>query len=166
MTPSSIASVASHLPLLSAARAGVEVDLNPTLVLVQLVVVTGLMLVLKPVLFDPMLKLFEEREKRVEGARAEARKMDDQAADILRSYTHEIEKVTKIASEERDRVRAEAQRLEAKEMAEARQEIATVLETGRKRIAEEAKALEVTLAESQGALSKDIAARVLGREVS
>src|SRR4051812_28392362 len=41
---------------------GVEVDFDGSLV-VQIVLFLTLMIVLRPILFDPMLKLFEEREK-------------------------------------------------------------------------------------------------------
>ena len=70
------------VPLLSAAAGAVEVDVNPTLVLMQLGVVTVLMLVLKPFLFDPLLAVFERRERMVEGTQHEARDLDDKAADI------------------------------------------------------------------------------------
>ena len=152
--------------LLSSAAGGVEVDVNFTLVLMQLGVVTVLMLVLKPVLFEPLLALFEEREKRIEGARLEARKMDDQAAEMLRKYEGEIEKVTRIAGEERDKVRAEAQKLEAQVLAEARAAAAELLERGREEIAKERAAAVATLGEGEAALTRDIASTVLGRELS
>ena len=50
----------SHL----ANEGAVNVDFDLTVV-GQIVLFVTLMLVLKPWLFDPMLKLFEEREKRV-----------------------------------------------------------------------------------------------------
>jgi F-type H+-transporting ATPase subunit b len=165
MTEAALAPLFAHARLLSAAG-GVEVDINPTLVLLQLAVVTGLMLVLKPLLFDPMLALFEEREKRVDGARAEARKMDDEAASILRKYETEIDKVRRAASEERDKVRAEAQKIEARELAEARRESAEILETGRAKIADEASRVATELSTATPEFARSIASRVLGREVS
>jgi F-type H+-transporting ATPase subunit b len=152
--------------LLSSAAGGVEVDVNFTLVLMQLGVVTVLMLVLKPVLFEPLLALFEEREKRIEGARLEARKMDDQAAEMLRKYESEIEKVTRLAGEERDKVRVEAQKLEAKVLAEAREAAAELLARGREEIAAERATAIATLGESEAALTRQIAGTVLGRELS
>jgi F-type H+-transporting ATPase subunit b len=157
---------AHGMSLLSAAAGGVEVDVNFTLVLMQLGVVTVLMLVLKPVLFEPLLALFEEREKRIDGAKLDARKMDDQAAEMLRKYESEIEKVTRLAGEERDKVRAEAQRLEAQVLAEAREATAKLLEQGRKEIAAERAAAVATLSENEVALTRQIAGTVLGRELS
>ena len=51
---------------MSALKEGaVNVDFDATL-LVEMVVFTVLCIVLKPILFDPMLKLFAEREKRID----------------------------------------------------------------------------------------------------
>ena len=48
------------------------------LVLVALFLI--LLIVLKPLLFDPLLQLFEEREKRIEGAKLTARRIDEESA--------------------------------------------------------------------------------------
>ena len=68
--------------LLAAAPQAINVDVDLTF-LVQLVLFVGLTLVLKPMLFDPMLKLFEEREKRIDGAKLQARKIDEKSASAL-----------------------------------------------------------------------------------
>lgn len=151
-------------PLLSGG--GIEVDISPTLMLIQFGVISTLVVVLKPLLFDPLLAVLEEREKRVDGARAEARKMDDEAADLLLKYEGEIQKVHRIASEERDKVRAAAQKVEAAEMAEARAESQAIVERGRAHLATERERLLGELAASETDLARQIAGRVLGREVS
>lgn len=155
------------LPLLLSAGAGggVEVDINPGLVALQLVLLALTWLVLKPLLFEPLLSLYEEREKRVEGARAEARRMDDQAAEMLRKYEKEIEQVHRVAADERERLRAEAQALETRSLDEARAEVGAVLEQGRRAIAEEVRAVEAALAQDVEPLARSVAAQVLGREV-
>lgn len=160
-----LASALGHARLLSAAG-GVEVDINPYLVLLQLGLVTGLMLVLKPLLFDPLLKLFEERERKVDGARAEARSMDDKAADIKLRLDAERERVHREAAAERDKLRAEAARIEASEMAAAKAEVTELLDNGRKRLREETTQLEGQLARDTDSIARDVAARVLGREVA
>ena len=64
--------------LAAGAPQAINVDVDWTF-LVQLGLIVALMLVLKPLLFDPMLKLFEEREKRIEGAKVQARHIDDKS---------------------------------------------------------------------------------------
>lgn len=153
-------------PLLNAAAGAVEVDINPTLVLMQLGLVTVLMLVLKPVLFDPLLAVFEKREGMVEGTLKQARDLDDKAADIKLQVDARLGEVIKVASEERDKLRNEAARRDAEALAKTRAEMASILEQGRRELSFEAAALEASLRGEVSALSREVASRVLGREVS
>src|ERR1700691_3108345 len=86
----------------------ITVDVDWTFV-VQLVLFVGLLLILKPILFDPMLQLFEERERRTEGAKLQARRIDEKSATALAKYEPELAKARAAASVERDKIRAEAQ---------------------------------------------------------
>jgi F-type H+-transporting ATPase subunit b len=142
----------------------VNVDLDLTFV-GQMVVFATLIIILKPLLFDPVLGLFQERERRTEGARAEARRMQEKAGELLREYEREMEKVHRVAGEERDKMRAETARLEAREIQEARAIAAKIVEEGRQRVAEEIHEIKFDLGRNSERLARDIAARVLGREV-
>ena len=75
----------------AASGGGVVVDLDVTVV-GQVVLFLILLVVLKPLLFEPMLKLFEERENRIEGAKLQARKMDEASAGALSKYEAEMHK--------------------------------------------------------------------------
>jgi F-type H+-transporting ATPase subunit b len=150
--------------LSSSSGGAVNVDLDLTF-LGQMVVFATVILVLKPLLFDPVLGLFQERERRTEGARAEARRMQEKAGELLREYEHEMEKVQRVAGEERDKMRAETARLEAKELVEARAIATKIVEEGRARIAEEIHEIKFDLGRNSERLARDIAGRVLGREV-
>lgn len=147
------------------ASADVTVDFDPTF-LVQVVLFAAFFLVLKPLLFDPLLRVFEEREKRTEGAKKEAREMDLEAGDIGAKYEVELERVRRIAGAEREKLRQEVSRLESQIMTEARAEAAQILETGKAKIAEEVAVLRADLEKQVPVLAADIASRMLGREVS
>ena len=84
-----------------------------------------------------LMRLFEERERRTEGAKKEARQMDEKAGALSSRYEAELEKVRREGGAEREKQRAEAARLEAKIMEEARIESARILEHGKERIAAE-----------------------------
>ena len=146
------------------ASGAVNIDFDLTFV-AQMVVFAALIFVLKPLVFDPVLGLFEEREKRTDGARASAREMQEKAGVLLRKYEHELEKVHQVAAEERDRTRAETARLEAEQMHEARAVASKIIDEGRARIAEEIHSVRFELGRSSERLARDIASRVLGREV-
>jgi F-type H+-transporting ATPase subunit b len=150
---------------LAASGGAVNIDFDLTFI-GQMVVFAALILVLKPLLFDPVLGLFEEREKRTDGAKAAAREMQEKAGELLRKYEQELEKVTRVAAAERDRIRAEAARAEAEQMHEARELATKIVDEGRERIQEEIHAIGFELGRSSEKLAHDIASRVLGREVA
>jgi len=146
-----------------ASQLSVDFDLT---FLAQLVLFTTFIIVLRPLLFDPLLRVFEERERRTDGAKKDARRMDAEAGELATRYEAELDKVRRQASVERERLRAETARAEAQIMAEAREETARILEAGKVRIAAEVASLRKELAEGRPELTAQIAARVLGREVS
>jgi F-type H+-transporting ATPase subunit b len=144
--------------------ASVHVDLDKT-VFIQMALFGILILILKPLLFDPMLRVFALREERTDGAKTEARKMQERAAEILSNYEAEIAKVRADATAERDRMRKETSQLEARILAEGREAAETIAADGRARIAEEMQAFQIELDEKTSALAGQIASRVLSREV-
>ncbi|HSO00737.1 MAG TPA: hypothetical protein VLS89_20735 [Candidatus Nanopelagicales bacterium] len=151
------------LPPLAAGAISVDFDLT---FLAQLVLFTFFILLLKPLLFDPLMRVFEERERRIEGVRGDARKMDEEAGALITRYEQEIEKIRQDAGQERERLRREAAALEAKVLAEAREETARFLEEGKARIASEVSQMRKELEANQPVLAAEIASRILGREVS
>lgn len=143
----------------------VNVDLDASF-LVQVVLFLILLAVLKPLLFDPMMKLFEEREKRIEGTRREASKEDERSAKALAKYEGILSKAREAGNAEAGTLRADAAKKEAEIMARVRASTAQTLEQGRAAIAAEAKLAREKLNADVAVLGREMAARVLGREVS
>jgi F-type H+-transporting ATPase subunit b len=156
----------SVISLGTSARAagGVEVDFDASLI-VQIVLFLVLLAVLKPLLFDPMLHLFEEREKRIEGARLQARKTDEASAGALAKYEAAMQKARATANAERDRLRAEGLATENEILAKVRASTAATLDQGRARIKAEVETARTALRQDVGTIARELAARVLGREV-
>ena len=155
----SLGDALGSLPL----AAGPSVDFDLT-VMVQALVFLGLAWVLKPLLFDPLIRVFEERELRTDGARAEARELEERAGELLERYQREYERVTRAASEERERIRSETSRLEAQILREARDRATRLVDDGRLAIAAEVTALKLELEQRSRRLAKDLARVALGRE--
>ncbi len=141
----------------------ISIDFDRTVV-IQMVVFATLIVVLRPLLFEPVLKVFEEREKRTEGAKADARKMQEEAGALLRRYETELEKVSRVAGDERDHARSETAKLEAEILAEARVASQKIVEEGRKKVEAEVGAIRFDLGRQSEQIAREIAARVLGRE--
>ncbi len=144
---------------------GVNLDFDMTFV-VQMVAFAILVMILKPLLFEPLLKLFEERERRTEGAKVLARRMDERAGELLRRYETELDVVRRTAAEERDKLRAEAQHLEAQILAEARADTAKLIAEGKRKLETERVATRAELSARVNDVARAIASRVLGREVA
>ena len=146
------------------AEGPVTVDLDAS-TLIQIGLFIVLFLVLKPVLFDPMLKLFEEREKRIDGAKLQARKMDEKSAGALSKYESEMAKARASANKERDQLRAEGVKTENEILEKVRKSTALTLEQGKRQARDEAARVRTELQTETGEMAKQLAARVLGREV-
>jgi len=151
--------------LARSAQAAVDVDFDKTL-FIQAALFLVLLFVIKPLLLDPMLKLFEERERRIDGAKLEARKMDEQSAGALSKFEGEMNKVRASANVERDKVRAEALKAESDLLGKVRERTAAKLEAGRKANTEEEKRARSGLETESRELARLLASRALGREVT
>jgi F-type H+-transporting ATPase subunit b len=154
----------STLSIQDAAGGGVTVDLDASLI-VQVVLFIVLMAVLKPTLFDPMLRLFEEREKRIDGTKAKARKKDKASAEALTKYEEAMGKARVAGGASRDEIRAEGLKKEQALMAEVRASVAATLESGRAAVGAEVEQARAKLKTEAAELGREIAARTLGREV-
>jgi len=157
----SVAPLALPPPLLALAG-GVTLDFDNTLG-IQIVLFVLLMFLLEPLLFQPVLRVFALREERTEGAKAQARELDEQAGEIYQRYQRELEHVNRVAAEERDRVRAETSKLEAEILREARAAVGKIVDDGRKQIAAELTRIRFDLGRESERLSHDIVERVVGR---
>jgi len=141
---------------------GVPLDFDRT-VLLQVVVFTVLIVVLKPLLFDPVLKVFALREERTEGARATARELQEKAGELLQRYEKELERVRQVAADERERLRAETSKLEAEILREGRDATARIVEDGRRKIEAEVNSIRVAVGAESEKVAQMIVERVVGQ---
>lgn len=139
-------------------------DFDLTFVL-QMLFFAALIVVLKPLLFEPVLRVFEEREKRTDGARQNARQMQEEAGALLSRYEQELAKVHEVARQERDRARADTARAEAELLAQARDSANRIVEEGRLRIERERRQIQFGLGQESERLARSVAEVVLGRSL-
>lgn len=148
--------------VLGAMSGGVPLDFDRT-VLVQIVVFAFLVVVLKPLLFDPVLKVFALREERTDGARATARELQERAGELLRRYEKELERVHQVAAEERELLRSETSKLEAEILREARDLTTRIVDDGRRKIETEVNAIRFELGKESERVAQMIVERVVGQ---
>lgn len=144
---------------------GVPLDFDRT-VLLQIVVFAVLIVVLKPLLFDPVLKVFALREQRTEGARATARELQEKAGELLLRYEKELERVKKVAAEERELLRSETSKLEAEILNEAREATTRIVEDGRRKIEAEVNSIRIAVGAESEKVAQMIVERVVGQGVN
>jgi F-type H+-transporting ATPase subunit b len=157
------ATTASALEGASKAMAGgVPLDFDRT-VLLQIAVFTLLVVVLKPLLFDPVLKVFALREERTEGARTTARELQEKAGELLRRYEKELQRVEQVAAQERELLRSETSKLEAEILREARTATTAIVEEGRRKIEAEVNSIRLAVGAESERVAQMIVERVVGR---
>ncbi|MDH4265038.1 MAG: ATP synthase F0 subunit B, partial [Deltaproteobacteria bacterium] len=141
------------------------IDLNLTLI-IQLAVVLSLIVILSQIAFKPFLSLLQARKERIEGAEKRARELQQQAEKLIERYREAISAAQAQGATIREEIRQEslAKEMEIlqKTMAEANQ----VIEDMKKKIAEETGLARKDLQLQARNLSREIAERILGRNLA
>jgi F-type H+-transporting ATPase subunit b len=154
---------APQVSILAASMGGgaVNIDFDRT-VLLQMGLFALLIVLLKPLLLGPVLRVFAQREERTEGARAEARAFEERAGELLGQYESRVAEVQRLAQDERDHLRAEAVKLEAEILGRAREDAARIVASGRASILREVEVLRQQMAGRRDAIVSDVVAGVSG----
>ena len=143
---------------------GSIIDLDGT-IWIQLGIFVIAFLLLRPLIFRPMIALFEARENAIEGAKVEALRLQDEAAAESDEFDEEMRRLRLQAGEERDRLRAEGKRLERTVLDRVRAETNTQLTEADQKLKAEAARLRQEVERGVPALAKQIASKMLDREV-
>jgi F-type H+-transporting ATPase subunit b len=143
---------------------GSIIDLDGT-ILIQLGLFGVAFLFLRPLVFRPMIALFEARENAIEGSKLEALRLQDEAAAETEEFDEEMRRLRLQAGEERDRLRAEGKRLERAVLDRVREETDQQLADADQQLASEAAKLRNEVKASVPALAQQIASKLLNREV-
>jgi F-type H+-transporting ATPase subunit b len=113
-----------------------------------------------------MLKLFEEREKRIDGAKKKARETDIKSAKAETEFQDQMGKAQAQGNAERERLRADGMKAENEVLAKVRAETSALLAEGRKKAQDELTTARAQIRAQSQDMAKLLASRVLGREVS
>jgi F-type H+-transporting ATPase subunit b len=148
------------------ARASEGLELVPdflTTLPILLAAFIAVTLVLDPLIFQPLLKVMDEREERIEGARRRADQVQQQAEEALTRYEQSIRAAHDEAAAARrtrlDEARDEQARMSRSAKKEAERDIASAREELSGSVVE----ARATLRESANDLATLAAERILGR---
>jgi F-type H+-transporting ATPase subunit b len=156
-----------HLLVLAAAAVKDPpiIDLDST-VLLQLAIFIVTALVLSRYLFRPYLVMKSQRGAGMEGARDEARRMDEEAAARMADYEQKLVQARQSAGAERTKLQAEAVARDHEITDEARAKTQAALDEARKTLAADAATARKQLEPRAQEIAKAIARKILGREVA
>jgi F-type H+-transporting ATPase subunit b len=113
-----------------------------------------------------MIAVFEAREEAIDGARAEAKRLETEAKGAGSAFDDEMRKVRLAAGEEREKLRHEGHLLEQKLLEQVRAETDGEQREAAKRIESERQKIRGELSAEVPALARDIASKLLRREVA
>jgi F-type H+-transporting ATPase subunit b len=143
---------------------GSIIDLDGT-IWIQLGTFAVAFFLFRPLIFQPMIALFEARESAIEGAKIEALRLQDEAAAESEEFDEEMRRLRLQAGEERDRLRAEGKRLERTVLDRVREETNKQLAEADAKLETEAARLRTEIDQGTALLAKQIASKMLSREV-
>jgi F-type H+-transporting ATPase subunit b len=145
------------------ASGGIEIMPDWPLLGILLVAFALLTWPVNALIFRPLFRVLDERERRIEGARERAREVDAQAGAVLARYEEAVARARDEAAAER-RTRLDATREEEKEAAAAAREAAEgQIDSARREIAEALREARAGLRPRAEALAREAAERILGR---
>ncbi|MDQ3031491.1 MAG: ATP synthase F0 subunit B [Myxococcota bacterium] len=144
---------------------GAVIDIDGSLV-IQLAIFFAALLIMRSLVFRPMIALFDAREAAIDGAKRTARKIEGEADEKLKAFELEMKKVRVEAGAERDAIRQEAARLERELLGKAREEADAMMAEATSRMGGEATKIRADMKTSVPALAAQIAEKLLGRKAA
>jgi len=140
------------------------IDIDHTL-WIQLGIFLLVMIFLSKLVFGPYLKLKDAREKGIEGARGQAKEMQQGADERVADYEARLLAAKQRGADERARLRAEGADRERDIMGRAREETSRSVEAARATLQQETVKLRADMAPRVGELATAVARKLLGRDV-
>jgi F-type H+-transporting ATPase subunit b len=141
---------------------GSVIDLDATL-FIQMGIFFVAFFILKSLVFTPVMKLFDAREAAIDGAKADAKRMEAEAAEKRQLFEGELRKVSAAANEEREKLRNEAQRLARQLTEKARAQASESQKLAKERLDTEASSVRQQALAEVPALARQITSKLLGR---
>jgi F-type H+-transporting ATPase subunit b len=135
-------------------------------ILYQIVLFVVLWLILNKLLFQPYLRLLDERERRTTGAQRDSADLEQEGERLRARYQEKIAQGQAAGYAAKEAILQEARAERAKILAEARQAAAQNLEGVRSEIAAAMERERRLAASEAAALAEEMASKALGRRVA
>jgi F-type H+-transporting ATPase subunit b len=140
------------------------IELNFT-VIFQLAIVLILMVALSGMVFKPFLRVLQERRDWVEGAEKKARELQQRTEELIERHRDSMNAAQAQGASVREEIRKEGLAREAEILQKALEEANRFLEEMKAKIQEESQTARAGLRLQARNLSREIAAKMLGRSI-
>jgi len=130
---------------------------------IQFLIFIVTLLVLGRFLFQPIMSLFEERERKTLGTQKEADSVKEKADSLIAQYEADIERERKDAAGEREKIRQEASESSRAMLEKAREEGQKAVDEIKARLEQELSSARESLRKDASELARQMALRLLGR---
>ena len=141
----------------------ISLDLS---ILYQIILFVALWLILKKILFQPYLRLLEERERRTIGAEHDSADLEHEGARLRAQYEEKIAQAQTAAYAAKDDILQEARQQREKILGEARAAAASKLEQARREISLALEREKALAAAEAATVAGEMVSKVLGRKVA
>lgn len=169
-SPGAIASLAGAALLVAgpawAAEGGLQIIPDPKLLAVLVIVFALLIAPVNRLLVQPLLRVLDERHERIEGARARAGAVAQEAESVLSGYQAALDQARRAAAAERQRQLETARREEKATSGGAREAAEEQIERARGEIDAALVTARGTLRREAELLAREAAERILGRRLA
>jgi len=135
-------------------------------ILYQIILFVALWLILNKILFQPYLRLLEERERRTIGAEHDSADLEHEGARLRAQYEEKITQAQTAAYAAKDAILQEARQQREKILGEARAAAASKLEQARREISLALEKEKALAAAEAAAVAGEMVSKVLGRKVA
>ena len=141
------------------------IELNLTMV-VQLAIVLTLMVILSQAVFKPFLGMLQERKNRVEGAEKRARELQQKTDELIERYREMMDAAQAKGASIQEEIRKESLAREMEILRKAMEEANRLIREMKDRINDETETARAGLKLQARNLSREIAEKILGRNIS
>ena len=135
-------------------------------ILYQIILFVALWLILNKILFQPYLRLLEERERRTIGAEHDSADLEHEGARLRAQYEEKIAQAQSAAYAAKDAILQEARQQREKILGEARAAAASKLEQARREISLALEKEKALAAAEAATVAGEMVSKVLGRKVA
>jgi F-type H+-transporting ATPase subunit b len=122
--------------------------------------------ILNTLVFKPFLNLMDRRDKLTRGAVEEAKELEEKVVQIIDEYEAKLAEARVLAVEERNKIVHEGEKVAEGILSKTREETSGLLQEAKHKLEADTLEIKNKVKSDVDSIAKDIASRVLGKEIA